>query len=290
MSRRPPGCQALTEAEIAAVQETVRRRVLKLFVRRALLEPEQAQAMRQWDNGGGFSVDASVRVEAWDRAGLERLLRYCARAPFALERLAWAEENPEILVYQLPKPLPDGRTALYLTPLELLERLAALIPPPRIHRHRYHGVLAPNAPGREQVTAKASEEPAHQVPSTKASPRENGSQRVEARSSGQANPSSTARPRSAFAGYLWAMLLARIYAVSPLCPYCGQQIQLIAFVTDPHSIRRILEHLGEPTQPPPLSQPRGPPEWAQPIDQTAPFDPAAGQPEPAFEFDQTISW
>ena len=86
------------------------------------------------------------------------------------------------------------------------------------------------------------------------------------------------------------MLLARIYAVSPLCPYCGQQIQLIAFVTDPHSIRRILEHLGEPTQPPPLSQPRGPPEWAQPIDQTAPFDPAAGQPEPAFEFDQTISW
>ncbi len=133
--------QALTEAEIAAVQETVRRRVLKLFLRRALLEPEQAQTMGQWDNGGGFSVDASVRVEAWDRAGLERLLRYCARAPFALERLAWAEENPEILVYQLPKPLPDGRTALYLTPLELLERLAALIPPPRIHRHRYHGVV-----------------------------------------------------------------------------------------------------------------------------------------------------
>ncbi len=153
--------QALTEAEIAAVQETVRRRVLKLFVRHALLEPEQAQAMRQWDNSGGFSVDAGVRVEARDRAGLERLLRYCARPPFALERLAWTEENPEMLVYQLPKPLPDGRTALYLTPLELLDRLAALIPPPRIHRHRYHGVLAPNAPERAQVTAGACEEPAH---------------------------------------------------------------------------------------------------------------------------------
>ena len=44
------------------------------------------------------------------------------------------------------KPLPDGRTELRLTPLELIERLAALIPPPRLHRHRYHGVLAPNAP------------------------------------------------------------------------------------------------------------------------------------------------
>ncbi len=242
------------------MQETVRRRILKLFVPHALLEPGQAQAMRQWDNNGGFSVDASVRVEARDRAGL------------------------------LPKPLPDGRTALYLTPLELLDRLAALIPPPRIHRHRYHGVLAPNAPGRKQVTARACEEPAHQAPSTKASPGENGSQPVQARSSGQANPSRAARPRSAFAGYLWAMLLARIYAVSPLCPYCGQEIQLIAFVTDSHSIRRILEHLGEPTSPPPLSQPRGPPAWAQPIDQTPPFDPTAGQPEPAFEFDQTISW
>ncbi len=36
-------------------------------------------------------MNASLRVEAHDRAGLERLLRYCARPPFALERLAQAE-------------------------------------------------------------------------------------------------------------------------------------------------------------------------------------------------------
>ena len=118
------------------IQETVRRRVLKLFVRRALLEADEAQAMGQWGNSGGFSVDASVRIEAWDRAGLERLLRYCARAPLALERLTWAQAKLETLLYRLPKPLPDGRTALCLTPLELLDRLAVLIPPPRLHRHR----------------------------------------------------------------------------------------------------------------------------------------------------------
>jgi len=38
---------------------------------------------------------------------------------------------------------PDGRTELRLTPLELIERLTALIPSPRIHRRRYHGVLHP---------------------------------------------------------------------------------------------------------------------------------------------------
>ena len=57
---------ALTETDVATIHETVRRRVLKLFVRRGLLEAEEAQAMRQWGNSGGFSVDASVRVEAWD--------------------------------------------------------------------------------------------------------------------------------------------------------------------------------------------------------------------------------
>ena len=52
------------------------------------------------------------------------------------------------LVYRFPRSQPDARTELHLTPLELIERLAALIPPPRLHRHRHHGVLAPNSPLR----------------------------------------------------------------------------------------------------------------------------------------------
>ncbi len=64
------------------------RRVLRWFVHRALLEPAHAEAMQGRTHGGGFSVHVSVRVEVWDRAGLERRLRYGARAPFALERLA----------------------------------------------------------------------------------------------------------------------------------------------------------------------------------------------------------
>ncbi|MBA3506322.1 MAG: transposase [Betaproteobacteria bacterium] len=65
----------------AQVQECVRRRLLRSFVRRGLLLGDDARAMGQWEHGGGFSVDASVRIEAADRAGRERLLRYCARPP-----------------------------------------------------------------------------------------------------------------------------------------------------------------------------------------------------------------
>ncbi len=46
---------------------------------------------------------------------------------------------------------------LHLTPLELIARLAALVPPPRVHRHRYFGVLAPNSPLRPAVTALAQD-------------------------------------------------------------------------------------------------------------------------------------
>ena len=37
---------------------------------------------------------------------------------------------------------------LHLTPLELIERIAALVPPPLRNRPRYFGVLAPNSPLR----------------------------------------------------------------------------------------------------------------------------------------------
>jgi len=36
---------------------------------------------------GGLPVDAGVRIEVPDRAGLSRLLCYLARPPFAMDRL-----------------------------------------------------------------------------------------------------------------------------------------------------------------------------------------------------------
>lgn len=62
--------------------------------------------MGQWAHGGGFSVNGPVRIEAKDRAGRERLLRYCARPPLALDRLR--ELDPERLVYEHPKRDPGG--------------------------------------------------------------------------------------------------------------------------------------------------------------------------------------
>jgi len=48
------------------------------------------------------------------------------------------------------------------------------------------------------------------------------------------------------------------------CPACGGDIRLIAFITEPEPVRKILTHVGEPLAPPPISPARGPPtDWAE---------------------------
>jgi len=124
-------------------------------------------------------VDASVRITLIDRdvpsyfQSLENLLRYCARPPFALERLSVMRgEDGRIACvrYVFPRhkaanwvgpgrgrksTRPGASGVVELSPFDFLDRLADLVPPPRKHRHRYHGVFAPNHKLRSAVTALA---------------------------------------------------------------------------------------------------------------------------------------
>ena len=63
----------------------------------------------------------------------------------------------------------------------------------------------------------------------------------------------------------WAKLMARVgEELSLECPRCCGEIRLIAFITEPGPIRKILTHLGEPLEPPPVSPARGPPtDWGE---------------------------
>ena len=257
-------------------------------------------------------MDAGVCIEAHDRAALERLLRYCARPPFAMERLRKAGSE---LIYRCGKQHSEPRRDFYadrrgakadelhLTPLELIDRIAALVPPPRTHRHRYFGVLAPNSPLRDVVTAMA-QAPA-QVAAVPADPATTGNCSQSPAQHGHAGATAsrtTPRPEpppppKRPAHYLWAVLIARIYEVFPLlCPICGGQMRIIAFITHSAEIRHILDHIGADSEPPHIASARGPPLWDE-LDaqsgegsQVEPDWDAAAQPAPDFELDQRISW
>ena len=97
----------------------------------------------------GVSLHANVAVPARDRQRLERLCRYVARPPVATERLSRQPDGQ--LAIRLKKRWRDGTTCVLFSPQELMEKLAALVPPPRFHLVRYHGVLGPSARARREV-------------------------------------------------------------------------------------------------------------------------------------------
>ena len=132
-------------------------------------------------------------------------------------------------------------------------------PRPEAQGHRYHGVFAPNHPLRPAVTALAIGNLDKRAGAASSPPLPRGAGLGEdARNHAQPRSHDTSR-------IAWAKLIARIAEDFPLaCPACGGDIRLVAFITDPAPIRKILTYLGEPLEPPPLAPARGPPTaWAE---------------------------
>jgi hypothetical protein len=108
-------------------------------------------------------------------------------------------------MYELRRPWRDDTTHVAFLPLELMEKLAALVPPPRVNLVRYHGVLAPAARHRANVVPKVEK------PIT--------------------------NPRN----YSWAELMRRVFAIDVLkCPKCHGRMRVLTAIHSPEAIQAIL--------------------------------------------------
>jgi hypothetical protein len=108
------------------------------------------------------SLDAATRAGGLDEEGREALLKYIFRPAVAQERVT---RGPEGLVrIGLKKAFSDGTVAVDLDPLSLLGRLAASVPPPRLHTVRYAGVLASASKVRARIAPSSEEPPAATKP------------------------------------------------------------------------------------------------------------------------------
>jgi hypothetical protein len=175
----------------------------------------------------GFSLHANTHIPAHRRDELERLLRYTARGALSLERLDVNADGD--LLYTFTRPWSDGTTGIKLSPLELMEKLAALVPLPRMHLVRYGGCLAPHSNLRAAI-----------IPT----PRQQGLEEPEG---GTASPNWT-----------WARLLKRVFAIDmERCPVCQQgRLRIIAAILERSVIEKILQHLKLAVDPPPIAPAR----------------------------------
>jgi hypothetical protein len=235
-------------------------------VDRRLRFPDPLKHARRSAHLDGFSLHAGVRIHENDRQGLERLCRYAVRPPLALHRLSRGPDGH--LVYRMKRPR-GGSLFLVLAPDQLLARLATLVPPPRTHALRYHGVFAPNSKHRRRV-----------VPPIAGAEADSGSAAPDPASPG--SPSATPRTGPAGALHLtppesrsagrpssryrvpWAELLRKVFAIDVLeCPACAGRLEVIAFIAEAAVARRILDHLGMDSQAPPLARARAPDDGAR---------------------------
>jgi hypothetical protein len=132
-------------------------------------------------------------------------------------------------------------------PLDLVARLAALVPPPRFNLVRYHGILAPSAALRPLIVPES--EPCRPPDPTRhpGCAKENKNSAPDAE---DANKKSQCRPRN----YTWAELMKRVWSLDVLqCDRCGGRMRIVCDNHPTGAVGSILECLGLPARAPPIA-------------------------------------
>jgi len=216
-----------------AAERLFRHKVLRFLRREEVLSQERLELLLSWRNSG-FSVHNDVRLPAGDTKALEVLVRYMSRPAVSLARLVLQPDSDEVFYF----PKPEGHDGAAAGPdrvdaLEFIARVLAQIPEPRKHLVRYYGYYSNAARGKRRKLGQPAEAEAAAADPT---------------------PSEVSNLKRC-----WAELLRRVYEVDPLvCPKCGSQMKVIAFITEPQVIRGIVDCLKKKgrTQRPPLTPPR----------------------------------
>jgi hypothetical protein len=206
-----------------------RHKVMRLHQDEGLLSEERTELLLSWRHTG-FSVHNRVYVEPEDQAAVERLARYIMRPPISLERMAWEGEGE--VRYRRKGGHEDLASRLdpveTFDPSEFLARVIMHIPEPRRHMVRYYGWYSNVSRGKRRLREETAE--------SACSPGEGHSPSTRAKK--DQGPVARALRRS------WAQLIKRIYEVDPLvCPSCGAEMKVIAFIIDHQVVDKILRHL-----------------------------------------------
>ena len=246
LSEDDPGMAALLASSVSrriAVGSNAGHGVVRMGDQ---IDPEDMNAFQSSRSAmvSGFSVHANVSIEARDRMRLERLMRYAARPAVATGRLS--ELSDGRLHYRLKRPWRNGTTAVVFERQDFIAKLAVLVPAPRAHLTRYHGVFGPAAAWRSLIVPAGKDHSRETEVKSQPSPQTSSVPPTE-------DESHTA-PAVSGRNYTWAELMKRVFLVDVLqCEHCGGRIKILAAIRPPTATEKILECLGLPSRAPPLA-------------------------------------
>jgi len=184
----------------------------------------------------GFSLHANTSINSLQRDRLYKLIEYIARGPVSNKRLEITKAG--LVKLELKTPWSNGTTHLLFSKEEFLEKLTALIPPPRTHLVKWSGIFRSNSPVRSKIVLKPEVKKGFQF-----------------RDDCNSNSENQNKPRQK--NHAWSAMLARVFKIDVThCSHCDGKLHSIAALMAREEIIRYLTHIGIDPDPPQRAPPK----------------------------------
>jgi hypothetical protein len=164
------------------------------------------------------------------RDSLRKLVEYISRGPLSNERLEITKSG--LVKLKLKTAYSDGTSHLLFTPGEFIEKLSAIIPPPKSHLVKWSGVFAPNSPYRKKAVLKPEVKKGR-------------------------SPKNTCTEDIPLKNSSWSKMLAKVFRIDVTkCQHCKGDMAILAAITNRSEVARYLKHLGIEHEAPARAPPR----------------------------------
>ncbi|MBA7470751.1 hypothetical protein ES707_06038 [subsurface metagenome] len=222
--------------------ECFRRRVVKFFLDSELISQDMADNLLRWRHSG-FSVDASILLPGGSSKERESLAQYLARPPISLKKVSFESFHGKVFFHTSFNEYFKENLKLF-DAADFIALLTQHLPPKRVQYLRRYGLYSSRSQGKwtckPYVAAHAPEGWKQKHPDSQDSHESQDIYDADA-------PVCSAERRAA-----WALLIAKVYEVDPMvCSRCGSPMRILAIITDPEELKKILRHLVKTGKPPP---------------------------------------
>ena len=234
----------LSPIDLAKMSACFRQRVIAFFLERKLLNERLANNMVNWTHSG-FSVDASIRIPAGSTETRQALAQYIVRPPVSLQKLLVDQGGTDTVVYRAPYSDYFHTDTKVFPAIEFLVEVLQHLPDSRSRLIRTYGLYSSRTRGTWsrcphllRLAPEGWKRDHQPQPSARIGPPE------------EPQPELSVSARQSRAA--WARLIKKVYEADPLsCPRCHKPMKVIAVITDPAQVLKILRHLIRKGTPPP---------------------------------------
>ncbi len=185
----------------------------------------------------GFSVDSSVKIPATSKVARVNLSQYIARHPVSLKKIFYVKENGTV-IYRTKYNEYWGENIKLFKAIDFIAELTRHIPPKHKHLIRYYGLYSSRTKGKANkdgslaqfgYKSKTAEDVKHE----------------------QSPEGNTETASNKASRQSWARLIQKVYEIDPLiCPKCSHKMRIVAIITEPSEVNKILECLKRNHAPP----------------------------------------